>query len=54
MLSILDLKYTKVTDVGLQHLSGLRMLSTLNLIYTKVTDVDLQHLSGFSMLEIII
>ena len=36
-----DLNHRKVTDAGLEHLSGLIQLRTLNLGHTKITDAGL-------------
>jgi hypothetical protein len=37
-LLTLDLRYTKVTDVGLKDLAGLKTLTVLDLMGTAVTD----------------
>lgn len=46
-----DLRKTKVTDAGLEHLTGLTKLQLLKLGSTKVTDAGLEHLRGLTNLQ---
>lgn len=48
---LVDLRDTKVTDAGLEHLSGLSHLQTLALVNTDVTDAGLGHLTELSNLR---
>jgi Leucine-rich repeat (LRR) protein len=41
---------TRITDTGLQHLSGLTNLQVLDLVNTPITDVGLRHLDGLTAL----
>lgn len=47
----LNLARSKVTDAGLQHLSGMKNLTRLRLENTAVTDAGLDHLAGLGKLE---
>lgn len=47
----LDLRQTKVTDAGLESLSGLTKLQSLNLYGTEVTDAGLKHLAKIKSLK---
>ena len=43
-LEVLELKGTKITDTGLEHLKGLKRLQILSLFQTKVTDAGIERL----------
>lgn len=47
----LDLRQTKITDAGLEALTGLKKLHTLNLYGTEVTDAGLKHLAKIKSLK---
>ena len=47
----LDLRQTKVTDAGLEALTGLKKLQTLNLYGTEVSDAGLKHLARIKSLK---
>ncbi|PHR86364.1 MAG: hypothetical protein COA78_38045 [Blastopirellula sp.] len=46
-----DLRNTKITDAGLEHLKGLTSLTSLNLDGTQVTDAGLESLNGLTSLK---
>jgi hypothetical protein len=50
---MVDLKRTRITDDGLQHLTGLTSLQELYLENTRITDDGLKHLSDLTGLEIL-
>ncbi len=43
----------QVTDVGLEHLTGLTQLQVLDLSGTQVTDAGLEHLKGLTQLQVL-
>jgi len=47
----LDLRQTKVTDSGLEALTGLKKLQSLNLYGTEVSDAGLKHLAKIKSLK---
>lgn len=47
----LDLRQTKVTDAGLESLTGLTKLQSLNLYGTEITDAGLKHLAKIKSLK---
>ncbi len=49
-----ELRGTKVTDAGLEHLKRFSQLHTLNLMGTRVTDAGLEHLTGLSQLRMLV
>ena len=50
---LLNLRSTRITDAGLEHLKGLTKLQWLILQDTKVTDAGLEHLKGSDQTPII-
>lgn len=50
-LRTLELASTKITDMGVGHLSGLTDLESLDLSYTPQTDEGLKHLAGMTKLK---
>jgi beta-lactamase regulating signal transducer with metallopeptidase domain len=50
---LIDLRETKVTDAGLEHLKGFSQLQYLFLGHTDVTDAGLEHLKGLSQLQML-
>jgi Leucine-rich repeat (LRR) protein len=50
----INLAHTKITDVGLEHLKGLRHVRELNLYYAEyITDDGIAHLAGWKELEVL-
>ena len=48
----LDLAYTKISDVGLEHLRGLREVLDLNLYFAEyITDSGIAHIKGWTQLK---
>lgn len=48
----LDLSHAKITDVGLEHLRGLRRVVDLNLYYAEyISDSGIAHIKGWEQLE---
>ena len=50
-LEQLEVRYTQVTDAGLEYLKGLAKLRELDVMHTKVTDAGLVHLKTLQNLE---
>src|ERR1700722_9606648 len=51
-LQRLDLSHTPVTDIGLEHLKGLRNVTDLNLYFAEyITDSALANFTSWSKLE---
>jgi len=50
-VSGVDLRLTKITDAGLEHLKRLTQLQSLNLTGTQITDVGLVYLKGLTQLQ---
>ena len=52
-LESLDLGWTQITDVELEHLKGLTKLKQLFLYDTQITDAGLERLKGLTSLEVL-
>jgi Leucine Rich repeat len=50
-VDIVSLSYSRVTDIGLMKLEGLRLIKSLNLRATGVTDSGLECLRGLAQLK---
>ena len=50
-LTILDLKYTQITDEGLKEVAKLQNLTSLSLGHTKITDAGIKEVAKLQNLE---